>query len=287
MVALETQRLLLRPFVMEDSAAAFDNWTSDEQVVRYLRWPAHADEDVTRRVLRTWVDGYADPAFYQWAIVLKELGQPVGSISVVEMDEGLQKVHIGYCLGSRWWRCGYMTEAFSAVIRFFFDEVGAQRIESMHDPANPNSGSVMRKCGLRYEGTLRQADRNNQGVVDACIYGLLREEYLAAKAGGAVYQKLVRDHIPDLIRKHGELPVTRVLQPHEYLQALQSKLQEEVAEYRQDETAEELADILEVVYALAAAHGLSPEQLQALRQQKRRERGGFDDRIFLIRKERA
>ena len=69
-----------------------------------------------------------------------------------------------------------MTEALGAVIDFLFDEVGYHRIESLHDPNNPHSGDVMRKCGMRYEGTLRQADRNNQGVCDACYYGLLKSE---------------------------------------------------------------------------------------------------------------
>ena len=63
-----------------------------------------------------------------------------------------------------------MTEAVKAVMEFLFDEVGYHRVEAMHDPNNPNSGKVMKKCGMKYEGTLRQADRNNQGVCDACYY---------------------------------------------------------------------------------------------------------------------
>lgn len=72
---------------------------------------------------------------------------------------------------------GITTEAFQRLIPFFFDEVGVNRIESMHDPNNPASGKVMQHCGLVYEGTLRQADRNNQGLCDAAYYGLLREDY--------------------------------------------------------------------------------------------------------------
>ncbi len=70
-----------------------------------------------------------------------------------------------------------MTEAFKAIIPFFFNEVGVNRIESQHDPNNPNSGKVMQKCGLKYEGTLRQADWSNKGVVDACMYSLLKSEW--------------------------------------------------------------------------------------------------------------
>ena len=74
-----------------------------------------------------------------------------------------------------------MSEAFSAVIDFFFDQVGANRVESRHDPNNPYSGMVMRKCGLKYEGTLRSSDRNNQGICDASWYGILRSDRKAAE----------------------------------------------------------------------------------------------------------
>ena len=66
-----------------------------------------------------------------------------------------------------------MTEAMKAVMDFFFDEVGAGRVEARHDPRNPHSGDVMKKCGMIYEGTLRQADRNNQGICDMVVYALL------------------------------------------------------------------------------------------------------------------
>ncbi len=55
------------------------------------------------------------------------------------------------------------------------------RVASWHDPRNPNSGKVMQKCGMKYEGMLRSADRNNQGICDAACYGLLKEDWLTAK----------------------------------------------------------------------------------------------------------
>ena len=70
-----------------------------------------------------------------------------------------------------------MTEAFHAVIDFCFKELEVLRIASYHDPNNPASGAVMRKCGLSYEGTLRQSDRNNQGICDAAHYSILRSEW--------------------------------------------------------------------------------------------------------------
>ena len=94
-------------------------------------------------------------------------------------------------------------------------------------------------------------------------------------------KKLVRDRIPDLIRASGEEPVTRILNDAEYLAALETKLDEEVAEYRADKSLEELADILEVVLALAEAQGATKEELLAVYQQKHDARGGFEKRILL------
>lgn len=86
-------------------------------------------------------------------------------------------IHIGYALESKYWNRGYMTEALSKVIEFFFKEVDVNRIESQHDPNNTASGKVMQKCGIKYEGTLREADWSNQGTVDAIVYAILSCEY--------------------------------------------------------------------------------------------------------------
>lgn len=176
-VELETGRLVLRPFVVEDAPAMYKNWASDPEVTKYLTWPPHDSVEGTRALLEEWVAAYADPTVYQWAIVWKETGEPIGSIGVVEREERTESFHVGYCIGRSWWHRGIMTEAFSRVIAFLFEEVGVNRVDSRHDPRNPNSGKVMAKCGLTYEGTLRQRDRNNQGLCDAAWYGILREDY--------------------------------------------------------------------------------------------------------------
>lgn len=99
------------------------------------------------------------------------------------------------------------------------------------------------------------------------------------------YNKLVRDNIPAIIEAQGETPVTRVLDGEEYLLQLEKKLDEEVAEFHGSGDPEELADILEVVYALGEAKGLSKEELLSLYQAKHDARGGFAQRIFLISKQ--
>lgn len=174
-VTIETPRLILRKARMEDAEPMFRNWANDAEVTKFLTWPAHGSIEVSERVLASWVDCYQKDDYYQWMIVLKEINEPIGSIMASTVGRA-KCAHIGYCIGKTWWHQGIMTETLNAVMDFLFDEVGYHRVEAMHDPNNPNSGAVMRKCGMQYEGTLRMADRNNQGICDVCYYSLLAEE---------------------------------------------------------------------------------------------------------------
>jgi len=92
--------------------------------------------------------------------------------------------------------------------------------------------------------------------------------------------KLVRDRIPEIIKADGKSPITRILPEAEYLQELDTKLNEEVAEYQADKSIEEMADVLEVLFAICEARGYSIEQLMKVKQDKQDKRGGFKDRIF-------
>lgn len=178
---LETKRLILRRFTVRDADAMYTNWASDPEVTRYLTWPAHAGVETSRAVLADWTAAYAQESCYQWAIVLKDRAdEPIGSIGAVDVSDDIAAVQIGYCLGRRWWHQGIMSEALGAVMDFFFDAVECNRVAGRHDPRNPHSGMVMQKCGMKYEGTQRSADRNNQGICDTSWYALLKDERYAA-----------------------------------------------------------------------------------------------------------
>jgi predicted house-cleaning noncanonical NTP pyrophosphatase (MazG superfamily) len=101
-----------------------------------------------------------------------------------------------------------------------------------------------------------------------------------------VYHKLVRDCIPEVIAKDGKKCSTRVLNEEEYRAELRKKMSEELLEYKEaksnEEAMEELADLLELIYAATTIHGADVQQLEAIRKKKADKRGGFDDRIFLI-----
>lgn len=174
---IETSRLILRPFVKADAESMYRNWASEPEVTKFLSWPTYKSVDTACEILDIWTKQYSDNTFYQWAIELKDIGEPIGSISVVNFDDRVDMVEIGFCIGRNWWSQGIMTEAFQTVIDFLFGEVGVQRIEAGHDPNNPASGAVQRKCGLKYEGTLRRSIRSNQGITDKVVYAILKEEW--------------------------------------------------------------------------------------------------------------
>ena len=171
---IETPRLILRQFVESDAQPMYDNWASDPEVTRFLTWPPHQSAEISAMVVESWVNAYPQKDFYQWAIVPKAFGEPVGSISVVR-QEG-DTFEIGYCIGKKWWRKGLTSESLAAVMEFLFDRVGVRRIEAKHDVNNPGSGAVMKKCGMRFDGITYQSDRNNQGICDCCHYALTAEE---------------------------------------------------------------------------------------------------------------
>lgn len=96
------------------------------------------------------------------------------------------------------------------------------------------------------------------------------------------YNKLVRDNIPEIIMASGKKCTTKILSSEEYIEMIDAKLDEELAEYHKDQNIEELADLLEVIRAAAFARGYTLEELENVRAKKAEKRGGFEKRIMLI-----
>lgn len=168
-VMLETERLILRRFAPEDSAAMFNNLHSKI---------GDTVEKVCDFFSKNWLDSYSAPNSYQWVVVLKALGDPIGTLRADMVDDPSRSLTLGYEIGEDWWHQGIMTEAVKRVIRFFFEEVGVNRIWACHEAANPRSGGVMVNAGMSREGVLRQASRTG---CDMILYAILAEDYLSAR----------------------------------------------------------------------------------------------------------
>ena len=173
---LYTPRLILRRFCLEDAAMMYEQWARDPAVTRYMTWDAHRSVADTRDILSAWVPQYAEPAYYNWAVVWQ--GTVIGGISVTVRKDAQNSCEVGYCLGKAYWNQGIMTEALTAVLDFLFGKVGYHRVSAVHDGANVASGRVMRKAGMREEGTLREAHLRRDGsYADIKCYAILYPEW--------------------------------------------------------------------------------------------------------------
>ncbi|GHU73265.1 GNAT family acetyltransferase [Clostridia bacterium] len=176
MDSMETPRLIIRPFELTDAEAMYRNWAGDPEVTRFMTWEPYENAEGTLERISLWIEGYAKQEEINWAIVLKEIDEPIGSIGMLT-DKLADAFDFGYCIGKKWWHKGIVAEAAKAVVDLAFQN-GAYRMQAYHHPDNPNSGHVMQKVGLQLEGKLRGAAYTKvQGRYDRVVYAMLREDW--------------------------------------------------------------------------------------------------------------
>ncbi len=128
-------------------------------------------------------------------------------------------------------------------------------------------------------------------ILGNCLAKQAKKLNMTRRQEMPIYNKLVRDRIPEIIKEQGNTLSTRILENEEYLNELRTKLQEETNEYLEAESSaeaiEELADIMELLYALAEVYGVTSEMLEQIRAEKAEKRGGFKERVYLIEVEDA
>jgi len=173
---IETHRLLLRRFTMEDVADAHHGWFSDPDVAMYMRWDAHMDISQTEEFIAHWVANYEELNFYRWVITLKAADRAIGSIGFHIPDDYDAVADVSYALSKAHWGKGIVSEALAAVLRYALLDVGLNRVEAFHAVSNPASGKVMRKAGMRHEGFVRQKYRSHAGFEDCELYAILQED---------------------------------------------------------------------------------------------------------------
>ena len=150
-VTLETQRLILRPFAVEDAEEVFSNWASDPEVTKYMTWLPHENVEVTKILLNSWVKQYEKPERLNFAIVLKENNELIGGIDVVGYLGGPQGTPvIGYVLSKKYWGRGIATEACKRVLEYLFS-LGYQEVRIDAEVENIASNNVIQKCGGQFQ----------------------------------------------------------------------------------------------------------------------------------------
>jgi ribosomal-protein-alanine N-acetyltransferase len=174
---LETERLILRRLTLEDAPSMFE-YAADPEVPRYMTWDPHETIDDTYNFLQMVLPSYDDPLtdVWTWGIVLKQTGRVVGGCSIWGRGTN-SRAELGYWIGRPFWGRGLVAEAAQAMIKLGFEQMDLNRIEARCFIENTASARVMEKCGMKYEGTLREQMLVKGRFRDCKLYAILRRDY--------------------------------------------------------------------------------------------------------------
>lgn len=173
---LETNRLYLRPLRVEDAPQMFENWASDSDTTHFLTWGPHKRVEDVWNNIKIRENKYLLSNFYDWGIVIRSTNTLIGTITVVEQDDRIKMLEIGYVIGKAWWGNGYLPEALDKIVSYLVYSTDVRRIEAKCDIRNQQSKKVLEKCGFTFEGVLRLRSYSNAGISDSCMYSILRNE---------------------------------------------------------------------------------------------------------------
>ncbi len=177
MKEFETERLILRKIKLSDSEEMFNSWCNDPEVCKYLPWNVHGNIEVTKELVNLWVSEYNSPDTYRWIVVLKETNECLGTIDIVKKDKVNKSYEVGYCYKKSAWGHGYGTEALKGVIKFLFEDIGAELVYAKHYEVNIGSYKVMEKAGMSVEGVLRSRVIFEGKRIGEVYHSITRKEY--------------------------------------------------------------------------------------------------------------
>ena len=179
---IETERLLLRRFTQEDAAAVWANWAGDEAVQSRYREPVYATLEEAQGLLAKYIAWYDESeAYYRWAVIEKKSGECIGQAAYFHIDSKNHCGEIEYCIGQAFQRKGYCTEAVRAIMGFGFEKVNMHKVQITHMAGNGASRGVILKCGLAYEGTLRDYFRDDGAYTDRLYYSMLEGDWITLR----------------------------------------------------------------------------------------------------------
>jgi RimJ/RimL family protein N-acetyltransferase len=177
---LTTERLLLRPFSMDDAPAVKDLAGEYEIAATTATIPHPYEDGMAEAWIGTHQEAFEKGEAVSLAIALRSGGQLLGAIGL-GINQANSLAEMGYWIGKPYWNRGYCTEAAGAVLEYAFSELGLNRVQARHMTKNPASGRVMQKIGMQYEGRLRQQIKRWDAFEDAEMYAILREDYRSRK----------------------------------------------------------------------------------------------------------
>jgi len=174
---IETERLILRKFRYTDDDNMLKYWISDPEIQSLYSEPVYSTKQEVKELLDKYISSYEKNDFYRWAITSKETDECIGQIAYFLVDSKNHFAEIEYCIGSLFQRKGLATEATKAVIQYGFDKMNLHKVQICHKSINLPSRKVIEKCGLTYEGTLRDFFYQDGKYIDRLYYSILKDEF--------------------------------------------------------------------------------------------------------------
>lgn len=175
---IETNRLIIRPFVVSDSKKLFECCNDFELVKTTLGIPWPYTEDIAKSWILNKEKDKKDGSSYEYAICLKEdINNVIGCVSLMGTNSVAKKAELGYWIKRKMWNKGFATEASKAMIDFGFNKLNLNSIYARFFDINPASGKVMEKCNMKYVGMLRQHEYRFNNFYNIKFYEILKSDY--------------------------------------------------------------------------------------------------------------
>lgn len=177
---LETERCILREIVPDDIEDMFE-FMSDDSVTQYLPWDTAITLDDAENQIQRYVTGIENQTILTWGIVNKANDKLMGVCLVFNFSLPHFRAEIGYALGSKWWRQGFMLEATSKVIEYAFNDMGFHSLEALIAPENIGSHRLLEKLGFIQEGYFRENyyEKDSDTFTDTAVFSLLKSTWKA------------------------------------------------------------------------------------------------------------
>lgn len=174
---IETERMILRRFEYSDNLSMRKNWISNEKIQSLYSELVYTTEEKVKELLDKYIGSYREDDYYRWAIIDKKSKECIGQIAYFLVDSKNHFAEIEYCIGEDYQCKGLATEATKAVIAYGFDQMNLHKVQICTKTINPASKRVIEKCGLTYEGTLRDYFYTDGQYVGRLFFSILKNEY--------------------------------------------------------------------------------------------------------------
>lgn len=177
-LTIESKNLILRQFLHNDTEDMLNYWISDPKIQFMYSEPIYTTHEEVHQLLTKYIDSYSMDNYYRWAIIEKSTQICIGQIAFFLVDSKNHFGEIEYCIGSKFHRKGYASEAVKNIQDYGFNKINFHKIQVCHKENNIASQGVIRKANFKYEGTLRDYFYTDNRYISRLYYSLLKNEWI-------------------------------------------------------------------------------------------------------------